>query len=341
MDTVNTTSKKTLSKSIIFLIISLLVAIVVAFLWWWNYRKYISTDDANLDNYRVNVSSRIMASMLTLHAWEGDTVKAGMLLAELDSINFKSQLQEVIARRDQMIANLKLEKENLKTVTANLQLAEITLNQAHKNYKRAKTQYIAQVISEEAFQNMEDMYKSAVVKVDVVKRQIDVAQAQIAAGETAITTADAAIESVRVNLSYCRIVASTDGVIAKRWLLPGDIVQPGQTLFTINQGEDIWVAVYLEETKFQTLQLAQPATFTLDAYPEITFSGKIYYIGSNTASEFALIPPNNASGNYTKITQRIPLKISIEQASTNSKKVDMPKLVSGMSATVKIKKEKE
>ena len=82
---------------------------------WWNYRKYISTDDANLDSYRVSVASQVMGPMVRQYAWEGDTVKAGMLLAELDSSGIVAELQETIARREQTIANLKLEKENLNT----------------------------------------------------------------------------------------------------------------------------------------------------------------------------------------------------------------------------------
>lgn len=340
MDTANPTLPKKPNKSIIWLIIILVIAVIIAFIWWWNYRKYISTDDANLDSFRVNVAARVMAPMLTLHAWEGDTVKAGMVLAELDSNNVKAQLREAIARQNQAITGLKLDKENLNTATANLRLAEIAFQQAELNYRRAQTQYKGEAISQEAFQNMEEAYKSARIKVEVAKNQIDIAKAQIATGESAITAAEASVESVRVTLDYYRIIAPVDGIIAKRWTLPGDIVQPGQTIFTINEGQDIWVAVYLEETKFRNIRLGQPATFTLDAYPGMTFGGKIFYIGSNAASEFSLIPPNNASGNYTKIAQRVPLKISIDHVSGKSGKEEKPKLVSGMSATVKIEKEK-
>lgn len=341
MDTTHPTDKKKSNKSVIGLIGILIIAVIAAFFWWWNYRKYISTDDANLDSFRVNVAARVMAPMIKLYAWEGDTVKAGTLLAELDSTNAKVQLQEILAQREQMVANLQLEKENLKTVTSNLELAEIAFRQAELNYQRAKTQFNGQAIPEETFQKMEEAYSMARVKVEVAKKQIHSALAQIRVGEAAIRAVDASIESARVDLSYYRIIAPTDGVIAKRWALPGDIIQPGQTLFTVNQGKDIWVAVYLEETKFQNIRLGQSALFTLDAYPDLTFSGKIYYIGSNAASEFALIPPNNASGNYTKVAQRIPLKISIENVSGSSEDQKMPELVSGMSANVKIKKEKE
>lgn len=339
MDATGATQKKTSNKKVVWLILFLIIAVIAAFLWWWNYRKYISTDDANLDSYRVNVAARVMAPLVVMNVWEGDTVKAGRVLAELDSTNVKARLTEAIAQRQQMLANLRLNKENLKTVTANLQLAEIAFHQAELNYQRAKVQYEGQAIPEESYQNMEEAYKSARVKMDVSKRQIEAAQAQVEAGEAAIAAADASIESVRVSLDYYRITAPVDGVIAKRWVLPGDMIQPGQTLFTLNQGDAVWVSVYLEESKFQNIRLGQPATFTLDAYPELTFSGKVFYIGSNTASEFALIPPNNASGNYTKVAQRIPLKISIGQVSGSSSPDAMPKLVSGMSANVKIKKE--
>ena len=281
-----------------------------------------------------------MAPMLKQYAWEGDTVKAGTILAELDSSTVVAQLQEAVARREEMVANLKLDKENLNTAIKNLSLAEIDYHQAEVNYRRDKKLYGSDAVSQETFQNTEDTYKSAAIKVDVAKDQIKISQARIAAGEAAIVSANAAIESTRVSLGYYRITAPVDGVIAKRWSLPGDIIQPGQTLFTINEGKDLWVAVYLEETKFDHIRMGQPAIFTLDAFPDLTFSGKIFYIGTNTASEFSLIPPNNASGNYTKVAQRIPLKISIDKTVGKKDKVEKPKLVSGMSATVKIEKEK-
>lgn len=339
MDTVSP-SKKVSGKGMVWLIAILVVAVVIAFLWWWNYRKYITTDDANLDSFRVSVAAQVMAPMLKQYVWEGDTVKAGRVLAELDSSTVVAELQEAVARREQMIANLKLDKENLNTAIKNLSLAEISYHQAEVNFERDKKLYGKEAVSQETFQNTEDIYKSTRIKVEVAKDQIKVSQAQIAAGEAAIASANAAIESTRVSLGYYRVIAPVDGVIAKRWSLLGDIIQPGQTLFTINEGKDLWVAVYLEETKYRNIRLGQPADFTLDAFPDLMFSGKIFYIGTNTASEFSLIPPSNASGNYTKVAQRIPLKISIDKAMKKKEKVAMPRLVSGMSATVKIIKEK-
>lgn len=140
--------------------------------------------------------------------------------------------------------------------------------------------------------------------------------------------------------SYASVASPVSGVVAKVWLTPGDVAQPGQTLFTVNEGNDVWVSVYLSETKFRYVYPGQEAKFTLDAYKGVTFRGKIFYIGSNTASQFSLIPANNASGNYTKVSQRIPLKISIDGMEGKKEDTARVKLVSGMSASVKIIKDK-
>lgn len=136
-----------------------------------------------------------------------------------------------------------------------------------------------------------------------------------------------------------RIVSPVDGLIAKQWVLPGDLLQPGENIFTLNEGKELWVAVYLQETKFNEIRMGQSALFTLDAYPGLTFYGKIFYIGANAASEFSLIPPDNASGNYTKVAQRIPLRISIDRVEGKEKLKANLRLLSGMSANVKIIKE--
>ena len=336
MDNENPVKQKKSNKSTIWLIIILVAAVAFAFIWWWNYRKYISTDDANLDSYRINVASRVMAPIRSIYAWEGDSVKAGMLLVELDSSNIDAQLKETIAQRDQMLADLMLDRQNLKSAKSNLKLAEIAFKLAEENYKRAQMQYEGNAIPLEVLQTQEEAYQSSKLRIDMAQSQIDVSMAQIASTESAIAASEASIESVQVTMGYYKIYAPTDGVIAKRWYLPGDIVQPGQTLYTLNEGKEIWVMVYLEETKFQHIRINQPATFVMDAYPDLTFKGKIFYIGTNAASEFALIPPNNASGNYTKVAQRIPLKISIDEVDGPHHEHKMPLLVSGMSATVKI-----
>jgi membrane fusion protein (multidrug efflux system) len=125
------------------------------------------------------------------------------------------------------------------------------------------------------------------------------------------------------------------GVISKRWVLSGDIVQPGQSIFTIYNVKDVWVTANLEETSLSNLRLGDKVEISVDSYPDAKFIGTILRLGSNTASQFSLIPPNNASGNFTKVTQRIPIKISIER--TDSNRSQNINLLPGMSVEVKVR----
>jgi len=160
----------------------------------------------------------------------------------------------------------------------------------------------------------------------------------VGSAEAAVKSASAQIGVIESQLKNTRLYSPTDGIIARRWLLPGDITQAGQSIFTIYNDHKYWVEINLEETKLANIHTGQAAKFTIDAYPGVTFHGKVEYIGSNTASQFSLIPPNNASGNFTKITQRVEIKISIDSVEPGN---DLKKysFLAGMSVVVKIIKD--
>ena len=332
-------SKKGEKKKIIFLIIFIIVAIVAVVLWWLNYRKYISTDDANLDTYRIGVSSQVMGQVTRLYVMEGDTVRQGDLLLTLDDSVALARVSQAEAQREQQLAQLASRRVSLVTARKELNIARLTEQLNPENYQRAKAQYERNVIPLEKYQDVEQAWKASKLQTEIARDRFPAVEAELKAAEAAIRAVEATIASARAELGYYRVLAPADGIVGKRWVLPGDMLEAGQTAFTLNRGTDIWVAVYLEETKFKEIYLGQKAQFTLDAYDKLTFEGRVYYIGDNTASEFALVPPNNASGNFTKVTQRIPLKISIDKVEGDDGQKARVKLVSGMSATVKIVKE--
>lgn len=331
-DTKPTSSK----KGLIILIIVLVVGSVAAFIWWRNYEKYIATNDANLDSYRISVSSMVMATIQNQLVEEGDKVNKGDLLIELDSSEIKSKQAELEAQRKELEAQLALMKVNKVTAQKTVEMREASYKLAKENYERAQLQYSQSVLPLEALQTSEEAQTTSKIACEVAKSQLNAASVQITSTEASIQAVESQIESIVIELSYYRIYAPSKGMIGKRWMLPGDIVQPGQTLYTLNQDSALWLSIYLEETKYENVFLGQQVKYELDAYPKLTFWGKIYYIGDNTASQFSMIPPNNASGNFTKVTQRIPIKISIDSISGDKKLIDKVKLVSGMSAEVKI-----
>ncbi len=321
----------------------LAVIILVAFgvyYWYRGYTKYISTDDALVDTENISVSAKIMGRIVQLYAAEGDGVKAGELLAALDSSDLVAQkasaavlIEQAQANVLQAQAKLRYDRENIKVLEVNDKKAEADLNRASQQFKGG-------VITEEQFSNFQNARESAAAKLNAAKMSLEVSKAGINSAKAAVESAKAQFQVIETQLKNTKLYSPADGVVAKRWLLPGDVVQPGQSIFTVTNDNELWVTVYLEETKIAGVHNGQNAQFTLDAFPGVSFTGKIFSIGSNTASQFSLIPPNNASGNFTKVTQRIPLKISIDGTAGNSNPSSFH-ILAGMSAEVKILKDSQ
>ncbi len=324
-------------KLYIPLILVILIVAAGTVYWYIQYSKYVTTDDAHIDSDEVSVSSKIMGRIVKLYAIEGDSVKEGTLLAELDSADLLAQKQQTEAMKEQTIAGKIQSEAKYYSDRENIKTLDVNYSKALEDFNRGKNQYSEDVISKEQFQHLQKAVEYSKAQIDAANSQLQVSRAMIGSSNASIQNADAQIHVIETQLKNTRIYAPMSGIIAKRWLLPGDIVQAGQSILTITNNRNFWVAVYLEETKMTYIHESQKTLFTLDAYPGVTFFGKVIFIGSNTASQFSLIPPNNASGNFTKVTQRIQLKISIDGVEEGGN-ISEYKLTAGMSADIKIVK---
>ena len=295
-----------------------LFIILVAGLIFWNWYKaqlgFVSTDDAFVDGNKLSLASKMLGRITKLYADEGDKVNQGELLVRLDST-------DLIAQRDQALNSLKLAKDNI-------QLAQVNLNKAKVDFQRSQQQYESKIIPKEQYQHSESA--------------LEAAQAEFNIANTKIGTANAQLNVIKTQLQNTEIYAPMSGVVAKRWVMKGDVVQPGQPIFSIYNLDSLWVTADLQETDLKSIKENQDVEIDVDSYPDHKFEGKVVQIGTNTAAQFALIPPSNAAGNFTKITQRIPIKISIKNMGSTdkeSKDTDV-KLLPGMSVEVKIRVEK-
>jgi len=326
-------------KIYIPLAIVIIIVLVLATWWYIDYSKYVRTDDAYVSSDIVTVSPKVMGRIVKLYVDEGDTVRAGELLAELDSTDLYAQKMQTQAVKlqsqsteTQSVAKLNYDKENQKVL-------EVNLARAKDDFARSQTQFDGGVIPQEQYDHSKKAYESAQAQLTASQAALVVSQTQIGAATAGVNVAGAQIDVINSQLRNYKLYAPCDGVIAKRWLLPGDITQPGQSVFTVNDYQMFWIQVFLEETKMGTLRNGRETLITIDSYPGVTFKGKIYDIGSATAAQFSLIPPNNASGNFTKVTQRVPIKISIDSVeSKDGRKLSDFVLLTGMSAVVKILK---
>ena len=317
------------------LTVVILLVIVGGIYWYIDYYSYIKTDDAVVASDVVSVSPKIMGRISKLYVDEGDSVRKGELIAEIDSVDLIAQKQQVLASKVQTEANKSQTQAKYEFDQKNIKVLEIAVDKAKEDFNRAKAQNAGGVITKEQFDHSQKALETAQAQYDAAKAQLTVSKTQIRSAETAIASAQAQIGVISTQLNNTRLYAPVAGIVAKRWLLAGDIVQPSQSIYTINNNSKFWILVYLEETKMENLHNGQKAKFSLDTYPDVVFTGKIFTMGSTTASQFSLIPPNNASGNFTKVTQRVAVKISIDGVEGTKKLSDF-NFMTGMSAVVKI-----
>jgi len=322
-------------KIYIPLTIVILVVVIGAGYWYVDYSSYIRTDDAVVASDNVSVSPKIMGRISKLFVDEGDSVKKGQLLAEIDSVDLIAQKQQVVALKSQTEANKAQAVAKLLYDEKNIKILQIAVDKSKEDFERAKAQYSGGVITKEQYDHLNKAEETAQAQLDAAQAQISVSKTMIKSAETAVVGAQAQIGVISAQLNNTRLYSPVNGIVAKRWLLTGDIVQPSQSIYTINNNSKFWILVFLEETKMEDLHIGQKAKFSLDTYPDVVFTGKIFTMGSTTASQFSLIPPNNASGNFTKVTQRIAVKISID-GTDKAKKLSSFNLMTGMSAVVKI-----
>jgi len=295
-------------KLVIPLAIILIGGAIAAYVWYMGTREFVTTDDAYIDANRVAVSTKILGRIDTLTVAEGDTVHLGQVLIRLDDIDLRAQLNQ--ARSSLLLAN------------ENIALANVSLDKAQTDYKRAAAQLKDNIITKEQYDHAQSELESAKARLSIAIAQANTSKAQINVIET--------------QLRNTVIASPMDGVVSKRWALPGDVVSPGQPVFSVYDMKNIWVTANLEETSIGVLRSADKVEVTVDAYPDVKFTGQVFQIGSNTASQFSLIPPNNASGNFTKVTQRVPVKISIKPAD-GQQAAQAVQLLPGMSVEVKVK----
>ena len=335
--TVVTKQKKKL-KVYIPLFAIVIIVLTIGWIWYREYSKYYSTDDAYIESDNVSVSSKILGRIANENVKEGDSVKSGAMLAFLDSTDLVAQKNQAIALRDQSYTTKLQTEASYQYDQESIKVLQVSLAKAKQDFERAKTQFEGNIITKEAYDHASKAAEIAQAQHDASITALSVSKAKIESAASAVKSAEAQIALIEAQLKNTKLYAPMDGIIAKRWLLPGDIVSAGQSLYTITNNEKFWVIVYLEETKISRIHNGQKAFFKIDAFPGIKFYGKVFNVGSNTASQFSLIPPNNASGNFTKVTQRVPIKISID-GTENGNKISSMTFLSGMSAEVKILKD--
>lgn len=291
-------------------------------LWWLNARHYESTDDAFIDVHVVKVAPQVAGRVARVLVDDNQTVAAGVPLIELDPADFQAKLDQALATQASAQASLAQARAQQTVMEANAQEARAQVAVAQANATNASSQLerdrpLAEqhVVSRQQLDNDTANTRSTAAtlvaaqkKQAAAEAQLGVAASQIEAAQAMLASADAQVETARLDLSYTKISAPGPGRIAHKNVSPGDYVQIGQNLMALVP-QAVWVTANFKETQLAHMRIGQPAEITVDAYPGVTFHGHVESFQPGSGAAFSLLPPENATGNYVKIVQRVPVKI--------------------------------
>jgi membrane fusion protein (multidrug efflux system) len=305
-----------------------------------------STDNAQIETNTIPIVSRLAGYMQTVYINDYDTVTAGDTLAVIDNREYtiaidQAQADLLSAQADLATAEAQLNSSvvNKSVVDANLDVQQTRLNKAKTDLDRDQHLFKDNTITgkqlDDTKANYETTQKQLKANRDQLKyaeSQINNSRAQIEKVRAQIKAKQASLENAQLRLSYTCLIAPISGKIGKANLQTGQYVQPGQTLFTIVNNQEYWVTANFKETQLADLREGMTAKIILDGYPEVTINGTITSLSNATGARFALLPPDNATGNFVKVTQRVPVKITLQ----NMQEIKTY-LKAGLSLTVEVK----
>lgn len=288
-------------------IVAVAAVLGLGFALYLTLNPVLSTDNAMVERPKATLSTKMMGLISSITVKEGDLVTKGQLLASLDDSELKAQKKQAEA--------------NLIVAQQGIRLSQVNLDRANGDLDRSTRQYKNQIISTEAYDHAVKAAESAQQDFVLSSKKVEIAQAQV--------------ELITATLNSAQLKAPMDGVVAKKWMNEGDLLSPGLPVLTLYDSHTATVTANFDETKIGKIKVGQSVTFKVDAFPHVTFHGKVTEIGYNTGNQFSLIPVNNAAGNFTKVAQRIPVKISIDE-STDFQDPKSYRLLAGLSAVVDV-----
>ncbi|WP_261397656.1 HlyD family secretion protein [Halomonas sp. DP8Y7-3] len=303
---------------------------LVALIWWgkswWSTGRYLEeTDNAYVHADAVSLRAELSALIRELPVMDNQQVRAGDVLVKLDDTDVKQQLAQAladqqVARSQQVQASRQIERQRAAIEEAQAQVvsAEAQHAQALRHLERSRSLASRQYASEQQQQDDEASVNVAAATLAArraaltsAQRQLDVALADEQAAQARVVSAQAAVEVARHQLSKATLRAPRDGVVGAITAEVGDLAQPSLTLMHLVPVESAYVVANFKETQTERMRIGQPVRLAVDAYPQVHFEGVVDSLAPATGSQFSLLPQDNATGNFNKIVQRVPVKIRL------------------------------
>ena len=333
-------------RTLILAAVVVAAALIGGGAWWWRQMGFETTDDAFIAGHVAQVSPRVAGRVLEVLVTDNEWVKADKILIQLDPAPFKvkeDQAKAGVKEAEERFAEAKsqfaAQKALAEQAKADVASAEAQAGNAATDLNRYNALLPTGAVSKQARDNADTLARTSAAALLAARKRAASAEAQATLAATQILTAQAVVEKSRaaleqtsLDLAYTEIKAGVSGRVTAKSVEPGDYVQTGQAVLSLVQ-DDIWVVANFKETQLTNMRPGQPVTVIVDAYPDHEFKGHVDSIQAGTGAAFSLLPPENATGNYVKVVQRVPVKIVLDHLPADSGLTLAP----GMSVVPRVK----
>ena len=358
-NTVEKSEKKSPKKKI-FIGIALIVVVAVGLFFFMGGGKE-STDNAQIDATIIPVRSSVNGYVKEVRFEENQEVKKGAILMVIDDTEYRARLTQAEAALENAKANLRAVKSNASAtdLSANAavfnsqstqqttQSAQARLTKAKSDYKRIKNMFDAKAATQSELDGITAELAVAQATYDATVEQAKASQAQsqgarsqasgqqsmVLLAEAMIRQREAELKLAQTQLGYCTVTAPCDGIFTKKSVEAGQYITLGTPLCSMVNNQDLWITANFKETQLENMRVGQSVTVKVDAFPHYELKGTINSFIGATGAKFSLLPPDNATGNFVKIVQSVPVKITFNELTAEQRK----RLFPGLSAVVTVK----
>ncbi len=357
----NHVPKKKKKKNLAILAAALGVILIIALVYFINAANYETTDNAQLDADIVSIKSSVGGYIKTIHFKDNEHVKKGQLLISIDDIDLKTHVAQAQAAFESSKANLIAVQNNSRasnenanasllsstSVEQNINAAKARLTVAETNFKRmenmiavkaaTQAQYdIAKAdleVSKSQYEGAVNQFKSSSAQASGIRSQADAQLAQITLAQALVQQREAELNLAKTQWEHAPILSPCDGIVTRRAVDEGQFIAIGQPLCSTIDNTHLWVTANFKETQVRKIKPGQAVSIKLDAFPDLKITGTVGSFIGATGAKFSLLPPDNATGNFVKIVQRVPIRIDL----TDYPKDQIDNLYPGLSAFVEVK----
>src|SRR5947209_10094783 len=307
-------------KLLVSLVLGAFAAIGIAFAFWWFTagRYYESTDDAYVGGNLVQITPQVAGTVIAIHADDTNYVKAGQTLVGLDKADARLMVEQAEAQLAKTVRSVRNLRETSNEGEANVTLRRSELRKAEQDLARRRAVEASGAVSGEELQHAIDSVNAARAALDAAERQLQAQRSLVDRTEVHdhpdVRAAAARVRDAYLGFARTEIPAPVSGFVARRSVQVGQRVAPGNVLMTVAPLEDVWVDANFKENQLANLRPGQPVELAADAYGgSVTYHGRVTGFSAGTGAAFALLPAQNASGNWIKVVQRVPVRIALDR----------------------------